>query len=1088
MTIRPNCDAILSDLKDFQRKTVDYVFRRLYTDPNPTRRFLVADEVGLGKTMVARGIIAKTIDHLWESVPRIDILYICSNSDIAAQNINRLNCYSDEFNSKTTRITLLPSVINDLANSKVNFISLTPETSFKQSQGMGIGDERALLYLMLRDAWSLPMDAPECILAGNMDLNRFRHIIKRYGKRYIIDPSLKERFLETMEQSIDEDRKNGKKDIETRFKDLCFPYSRIRFNISEDDKKERARCISELRSLLARSCIDALEPDLIILDEFQRFKHLLSGEDPARELAEQLFSYSDENSEARVLLLSATPYKMYTTADESGTDDHYLDFLNTLEFLHQDPAETEACKSLLNDYRRELFRIADGDLTRLLGIRDALEQKLRRIMVRNERLAVSKDRNGMLTEIAGRAVALEQEDLLSYCTLQQIAEIIDENDSLEYWKSSPYLLNFMEDYRFKRAFDNVCETPEEGRQLSQSLASSNGLLLSWKDIADYKQIDPLNARLRSQLTEIVGSNAWKLLWIPPALPYYEVGPPFSDVGDFTKRLVFSSWKVVPKMMASLMSYEAERRMIGIWDPTIKNTPEARKRFSSLLRFSCSSDGERRLTGMPVLGIIYPSLTLARECDPLKIAMESKNRLMHIEEMQTHVRERVERLLAPLIGNATEEGPEDENWYWAAPILLDKHNYADDTKDIFVQPNLANIWKDNGCSVEDDEEEEEGNTSLWHKHVSKASKLIDSPPSLGRPPRDLSFVITQMALAGPGVSALRALARITGGLGEPLAEIWNYAAQISWSFLHLFNLPGPTYLIRGLNSTSEGKNPPYWRMVLEYCVNGCLQATLDEYAHFLKEYEGLINHSRIDIAQKIASAIGGALSLRTVSLDVKEVCIDEVSREITQNPQTMRTQFALRLGGDLIDEGKSVARAQVRRAFNSPFWPFVLITTSIGQEGLDFHPYCHAVVHWNLPANPVDLEQREGRIHRYKGHAIRKNLAQYYGFSALNPADNDPWEALFKAGVRDREPDASDLVPYWIFPTEDGAKIERHVPSLPLSRDMERLDGLHHSLTLYRMVFGQTRQEDLISFLRSYNQPDAIDDLAQKLKIDLSPPG
>ena len=66
---------------------------------------------------------------------------------------------------------------------------------------------------------------------------------------------------------------------------------------------------------------------------------------------------------------------------------------------------------------------------------------------------------------------------------------------------------------------------------------------------------------------------------------------------------------------------------------------------------------------------------------------------------------------------------------------------------------------------------------------------------------------------------------------------------------------------------------------------------------------------------------------------------------------------------------------MRTAFNSPFWPFVLATTSVGQEGLDFHQYCHAVVHWNLPANPVDLEQREGRVHRYKGHAIRKNIAR-----------------------------------------------------------------------------------------------------------------
>ena len=63
---QPDTQAILDGLKDFQRDTVDYVFRRLYLDDACVRRFLVADEVGLGKTLVARGVIAKAIDHLWD--------------------------------------------------------------------------------------------------------------------------------------------------------------------------------------------------------------------------------------------------------------------------------------------------------------------------------------------------------------------------------------------------------------------------------------------------------------------------------------------------------------------------------------------------------------------------------------------------------------------------------------------------------------------------------------------------------------------------------------------------------------------------------------------------------------------------------------------------------------------------------------------------------------------------------------------------------------------------------------------------------------------------------------------------------------
>jgi hypothetical protein len=178
------------------------------------------------------------------------------------------------------------------------------------------------------------------------------------------------------------------------------------------------------------------------------------------------------------------------------------------------------------------------------------------------------------------------------------------------------------------------------------------------------------------------------------------------------------------------------------------------------------------------------------------------------------------------------------------------------------------------------------------------------------------------------------------------------------------------------------------------------------------------------------------------------------------------------------------REQVRTAFNSPFWPFVLATTSVGQEGLDFHPYCHTVVHWNLPSNPVDLEQREGRIHRYKGHAIRKNIASKYGLLPVEETSQDPWEALFSAARKDRPSGSSDLIPYWVF---DGPnKIERIVPILPLSRDQNRLWRLLRTLVVYRMAFGQSNQEDLVRFLLEKFPQNEIERVIEELRIDLSP--
>ena len=151
---RFDAEAALRPLKKFQRRTVDYVMRRFYRDSDATRRFLVADEVGLGKTMVARGVIACAIEQLWDSVERIDVLYICSNQAIAGQNINRLNVLGKKEFELPTLMTLLPLQLagdHGLGRNKVNFISLTPGTTFNLRSSTGISRERALLFHLLKE-------------------------------------------------------------------------------------------------------------------------------------------------------------------------------------------------------------------------------------------------------------------------------------------------------------------------------------------------------------------------------------------------------------------------------------------------------------------------------------------------------------------------------------------------------------------------------------------------------------------------------------------------------------------------------------------------------------------------------------------------------------------------------------------------------------------------------------------------------------------------------------------------------------------------------------------------------------------------
>ena len=183
-----------------------------------------------------------------------------------------------------------------------------------------------------------------------------------------------------------------------------------------------------------------------------------------------------------------------------------------------------------------------------------------------------------------------------------------------------------------------------------------------------------------------------------------------------------------------------------------------------------------------------------------------------------------------------------------------------------------------------------------------------------------------------------------------------------------------------------------------------------------------------------------------------------------------------------DETGVARTGLVRTAFNSPFRPFVLASTSVGQEGLDFHPYCHRIVHWNLPGNPVDMEQREGRVHRYKNHAVRLNLVAGFADTIHAGEVIDPWAAMFDA-AHDRATREGDLEPFWVL---DGpVKVERHILSLPFSREETKLSWLRRSVAIYRLAFGQPRQDDLLALLDKAR--DALTDKQLgKLQINLRP--
>jgi hypothetical protein len=98
-------------------------------------------------------------------------------------------------------------------------------------------------------------------------------------------------------------------------------------------------------------------------------------------------------------------------------------------------------------------------------------------------------------------------------------------------------------------------------------------------------------------------------------------------------------------------------------------------------------------------------------------------------------------------------------------------------------------------------------------------------------------------------------------------------------------------------------------------------------------------------------------------------------------------------------------------------------------------------------------------------------------------DVDPWRALFAAARNARPAGSNDLHPYWVFPGPH--HIERHLLTYPLSRDVVRWEQLQEMLALYRLAFGQPRQEDMVALLARRGLSDDPDRVTE-LGLDLSP--
>lgn len=325
-------------------------------------------------------------------------------------------------------------------------------------------------------------------------------------------------------------------------------------------------------------------------------------------------------------------------------------------------------------------------------------------------------------------------------------------------------------------------------------------------------------------------------------------------------------------------------------------------------------------------------------------------------------------------------------------------------------------------------------------------------------------LVNIAIGSPAVCLYRNLKEIVD-----LEERKKIARECcDKSFVSMFNRPESRSIMDAVFEGKKGSSDEkHYEQVFHYCVDGNFQSMLDEYKFAL----GVCG-------EEFVEAIKDAF-LQTTTLPY--VSQEYYRASFTDRPQSKAPRLRVHFAAGYFDaktSDKTIQRVNnVRNAFNSPFRPFVLATTSVGQEGLDFHLYSRKVVHWNLPSNPIDLEQREGRINRYMCHAIRQNVG-------ANESAFD-WKEKFDKTKEKYGKGTSDMIPYWCLPDEYPFKyqIERIVPMYPFGQDKTKYDRLINVLALYRLTLGQPRQEEMIAILQ---REDLSKEQMEELFFDLSP--
>ena len=1017
-------------LAEFQSAAVETICERLQ-HTGGSRRFLLADEVGLGKTVVARGVIEELLRR--RCGRELVVVYLCSNSEIADQNRTKL---APNAPPSLRRITQL--AWNSASTDNLHLYSFTPGTSL--TEGTGLAWERQLLLFLVHRVLRQDIRKGkwrEYFRCGAGEerwkvATRFRHLRLEFNRK--LRSGLQQRIAKEWKMPIEID---GSTQV------LSDALRKEVDEFQPDDvesRKRRNRIVGSLRSAAQRVLLDDLQPHLVILDEVQRFREVIQEASSSKSVAARLFDRGPG-----VLILSATPYRMLAL-DHEGQE-HYNEFLDTVRFLFADQGQEEVAhlRSDLKAYRErlEVGAFLQGNDPELLTLRSRIENRLRQVICRTERNAYVQDPTKGIQEVRASGngfVVPQKQEVLDYIRLRRflLDKVETSQHITEYWKSCPAPFTFM-----------------DSQYAPMAAAKRKKAIVPMGVVEPPSKLGGLarrNLRFREMFHVMFGASdtVWKFLWTRPTYTYYR--DEFFQDADPTKLLIFSGWRFVPKAIALLMSHEVEQRIAPrarLWDADERPPLHFTEKGS-----------------FHIFDVCMPSPALARLIEPSAIASED----LTSKELLRRTRKALKQALAEA---GIEVAGTSRSPVWQVVARLEKYSNASIRR--ALEKSIAYIGHDT--------------TERFAEHVDTFAAWMDDKKSL-RISEERVTHLARIAAFSPAIALLRAFWTTfpdsSGEVHESLIDLC-FGALRSY-----FN----RRTVRAIVERTVPAGRTYARAAIEYCEWAHFQAVADEYLYVGKNV--LQRNSPIEMAEHLARVLGVGTGSPNINLttDTGRLRTEQLAR---------RAHFALAFGEDVkADQGSPLERSgpsrktAVREAFNSPFWPFVLSTTSVGQEGLDFHLFCRDVVHWNLPSNPVDLEQREGRINRRDSLAVRRAIGREWPLKRLaqDEVGGRPsfWERIFAAV--ENGPDVQrykhGLHPHWAFEPAGGQveRIRRHLFFYDGSQDASRYEVLKERLALYRLVFGQPRQQDLLDVIlrsaRSVPDPQASHTALTRYMINLSP--